>query len=298
MNVVDRPAFVDAAGETLFAVCSEPENPGRVGVILLPAGGYTFTPQRNRWGVDLAHRLASLGHTTVRFDWKGIGDSTGSVDTFALDRPAVEDAEAALTLLGSERRVLMGQCYGARTALAMAGTVDRLAGVVLISPPVRDHARGEGTATMKAYELSAGGYLKEGAKRLRPGMLTDRTELVRVARIGRAFLRARWQKATARFRTPDPTPWVSSPFLRQMEALITAATPTLLLYGSDENDFHEFTEARAGRLGGLLERGAATVALEVIPGSVHALDRVEVQQAVIDRIEAWVGALDGPAPQG
>ncbi len=291
MNVVDRPAFVDAAGETLFAVCSEPENPGRVGVILLPAGGYTFTPQRNRWGVDLAHRLAAQGHTTVRFDWKGIGDSTGTVDTFALDRPAVEDAEAALTLLDSQDRVLMGQCYGARTALAMAGSVERLAGVVLVSPPVRDHARGEGTATMKAYELSAGGYLKEGAKRLRPGMLTDRTELVRVARIGRAFLRARWKKATARFRTPDPTPWVSGAFLRQLEALITAGTPTLLLYGSDENDFHEFTEARTGRLGALLDRGATTVALQVIPGSVHALDRVEVQQAVITSVAAWLSGL-------
>lgn len=298
MNVVDRPIFVESGGETLFAIASDPSDPGPVGVVLLPAGGYTFTPQRNRWGVDLAHRLASAGYPTVRFDWKGIGDSTGSVDTFALDRPAIEDAFAALTLLESERRVLMGQCYGARTALAMAGSVERLGGVVLISPPVRDHARGEGTATMKAYELSAGGYLKEGAKRLRPGMLTDRTELVRIARIGRAFLRARWQKATARFRTPDPTPWVSGPFLRQLEALITAGTPTLLLYGSDENDFHEFTEARAGRLGELLDRGAASLSLEVIPGSVHALDRVEVQRAVIDTIEAWVGGLNGSRPHG
>jgi hypothetical protein len=169
--------------------------------------------------------------------------------------------------------------------------------VVLISPPVRDHARGEGTATMKAYELSAGGYLKEGAKRLRPGMLTDRTELVRVARIGRAFLRARWQKATARFRTPDPTPWVSA-LPASNGSPHRCRHATLLLYGSDENDFHEFTEARAGGSVVCSSGAAATVKLEVIPGSVHALDRVEVQQAVIDRIEAWVGALDGPDPQG
>lgn len=286
MNVVDRPLFVDVAGETVFAVRSEPETPGAIGVMLLPGGGYTFTPQRNRWGVDLAHRLAAAGYPFLRFDWQGIGDSTGSVDTFALDRPAVADARAALARLESPRRVLMGQCYGARTAMAMASDVERLAGVVLISPPVRDHARGEGTATMKAYEMSAGSYLKAGAGKLSPAMLTDRTELVRVLRIGRAFVRARWKKATARFRPPDPTPWVSAPFLHQLDALITSGIPTLLLYGSDENDYQEFTEARRGKLGALLAKPG--IQLEVVPGSVHALDRVEVQQAVIETVERWL----------
>lgn len=175
--------------------------------------------------------------------------------------------------------------------MAMAAGVERLAGVVLISPPVRDHARGEGTATKKAYEMSAGGYLREGASKLTLSMLTDRAEMVRVARIGRAFLRARWQKLTARFRTPDPTPWVSAPFLTQLERLIDDEVPTLLLYGSDENDFKEFTEAQQGRLGKLLQRGSASVSLEVIPGSVHALDRVEVQEAVISRVKAWLADL-------
>lgn len=289
MNLIDRPLFIEVEGETLFALRSDPVEPGPVGVLLLPAGGYTFTPQRNRWGVDLAHRLAAEGYPFLRFDWRGIGDSTGSVDTFALDRPAVADARAALGALPSQRKVLMGQCYGARTALAMAGEVSGLAGVVLISPPVRDHARGEGTATRKAYEMSAGSYLREGAGKLSISMLTDRTELVRLARIGRAFARARWKKATARFRTPDPTPWVSAPFLQQLAALISSGVPTLLLYGSEENDYQEFTEARQGRLGALLDSSA--IELEVIPGSVHALDRVEVQQAVIATVGAWLARI-------
>jgi pimeloyl-ACP methyl ester carboxylesterase len=191
----------------------------------------------------------------------------------------------------TDRVVLVGQCYGARTAMAMASEAERLAGVVLISPPVRDHARGEGTATKRAYEMSAGGYLKEGAKRLRWSMLTDRAELVRVARIGRAFVRARWQRLSGRFRAPDPTPWVSGPLLRQFEWLIDAGVPTLLLYGRDENDYHEFQEAQAGRLGRLLAGAGDSLRLEVVPGSVHALDRVEVQEAVIGATEAWLSSL-------
>lgn len=288
MNVTDTPMFIQSGSASLFAIGSKPAEPRDVGVVLLPAGGYTFTPQRNRWGVELSHRLASAGYESLRFDWEGIGDSTGSVDTFALDRPAATDAEAAVAALEAERAVLMGQCYGARTALAMAMDVDGLGGVVLISPPVRDHARGEGTATKRAYEMSAGGYLTEAAKRLSWSMLTDRAEMVRVARIGRSFLRARWQKLSARFRPPDPTPWVSKPFLQQMEQLLRSGVPTLLIYGRDENDFREFEEARAGKLGQLIESAGPSFALEVIPGSVHALDRVEVQEAVISLVERWL----------
>lgn len=288
MNVVDRPVFVGTAQETLFAIASEPETAGSLGVLLLPAGGYTFTPQRNRWAVSLAHRLASLGYPTVRFDWQGIGDSTGSVDTFSLAHPATIDARAALSILDTEGTILVGQCYGARTAMAMADSIDRLAGVVLVSPPVRDFARGEGTATKKAYELSMGGYLQEGMKRVHPRMITDRAELVRVARLARAFGRARWQRATARLRPPDPTPWVSAPFLRQLQFLADSEVPTLLLYGSDENDFKEFTEAKAGRLGQVLDHAPPTLEEVVVPGSAHAMDRVEIQTSVIEQVERWL----------
>lgn len=291
VRVVDRPVFIDSDGESLFAIASETGAPASTGVVLLPAGGYTFTPQRNRWAVDLAHRLAAAGYPTLRFDWQGIGDSTGTIDTFALHRPATVDAQAALSVLSADGQVLVGQCYGARTAMAMAGEVDRLAGMVLLSPPVRDFARGEGTATRKAYELSAGGYLKEGAKQLKLSVLTDRAQLVRIFRLGLAFVKVRWRKATSRFRAPDPTPWVSSPFLDQLETLMKSGVPTLLLYGADENDYREFTEARAGRLGMLLDASPATFALDVIPGSVHAMDRVEIQQAVVARIELWLKSL-------
>ena len=155
MKIVDQPFFVPRSDdEALFAIASQPESPGPCGVMLLPPGGYNCTAQGNRWAVTLAHRLASFGHRTVRFDWPGIGDSTGVVETFALHEPATADAEAVLSVLETDRRILVGQCYGARAALALAPNVDRLAGVAMLAPPVRDFERGDGTATRQAYELS------------------------------------------------------------------------------------------------------------------------------------------------
>lgn len=300
MTVVDQPAFVPLGDEALFAISSTADGPapsGR-GVLLLPAGGYTFTPQRNRWAVDFAHRLASAGYPTVRFDWQGIGDSTGSVDNFLLHQPGVAEAEAALSLLDADSHVLVGQCYGARTAMAMAGDMDTLAGVVLLSPPVRDFARGEGGASRRAYELSTLSYLKAGVAQFRPSHLTDRGQLERIGRLARTLARAKWRAATKRFRTPDPTPWVSKPFLDQLEVLIEAEVPTLLVYGAESSDYMEFEEARAGRLGDLLERGGSSVTIELIPGSLHdkllplkTAETIETQHQVRSGVEAWITSL-------
>lgn len=292
MTIVDRPVFVPLPDdEVLFAVASEPQAAGSCGVVLLPPGGYNLTPQVNRWAVDFAHRMASLGYPTVRFDWMGIGDSTGVVDTFSLHEPATAEAEAALTVLSTENCVLVGQCYGARTAMAMAGSIDRLAGVALLAPPVRDFKRGDGTATRQAYELSTWGYVREGIRRFEPSLLTERAQRERVVRLGRALFRVKWNSATARLRAPDPTPWVSPGFLAQLEQLVRAGVPTLLLYGSEENDYKEFTEARAGKLGEVLEKGSATVTVEVVPGSVHAAETVEIQQMVRSKVESWLLSL-------
>ena len=292
MTIVDRPLFVPLpSDETMFAVATQPDTPGPCGVVLLPPGGYNFTPGGNRSQWKFAHRLASLGYPTVRFDWQGIGDSTGEVETFALHEPATAEAEAAFGILGTEQCVLVGQCYGARTAMAMASTVDRLVGVALLAPPVRDFERGDGTATRQAYELSTWGYVKEGLKRFQWSILTDRTQRERTVRLARALFRAKWNGATARFRAPNPTPWVSDGFLEQLEYLVQKGVPTFVLYGSEENDYKEFTEARAGKLGEILENGSATVTLEIVPGSAHAAENEEIQQMVRSKVESWLLSL-------
>lgn len=298
MSVIDQPFFVPVDDDQLFAVSSQPDKPRQTGVLLLPAGGYIFTPQQNRWAFDFAHRMAANGYPTVRFDWAGVGDSTGAAEDFTLDRPATADATAALSLLTTTSCVLVGQCFGARTAMAMANQVKGLAGVALLSPPVRDFTRGDGTATRRAYEMSTTSYVTEGLKRLRPADLANRKQLLRLGRLGRALVTAKWRKATKRFRRPDPTPWASRPFLEHLAWLVDNEVPTLLAYGEESNDLKEFNEAKAGRLGELLARGSATVQIAVIPGSLHNKlvplntdDTTETQNLMSTTIENWVVGL-------
>lgn len=292
MTIVDRPMFVPVGDEAVFAVTSEPATAARQGVLLLAAGGHGFTGRSAR----LAHRLASQGFETVRFDWPGTGDSTGFVETFALHQPTTSEAEAVAALLDAESRVLIGQCYGARTAMAMAARVEGLAGVALLAPPVRDFARGDGTATRQAYTLSTWGFLNEGFRRLGPSMLTDRSQLARIGRVGQALIRAKWRRLTARFRAPNPTPWVSDAFLSQFGDLVSSGVPTLILYGEDENDYEEFDEARSGPLGKLLERGSSTVTVEIVPGSAHAAQTMATQELIMSKVEAWLSTLGPGAP--
>ncbi|MDP8957906.1 MAG: alpha/beta fold hydrolase, partial [Actinomycetota bacterium] len=132
------PVFFPAGGETLFGILTRPVGePKGVGVVLLAVRA-TF--HRNRVAVLLARRLAGLGFHVLRFDYHGLADSSGTA-TFHLDQPFVEDVEGAVRRMrqeGVERFVLVGQCFGARTALAAAARLDGIAGVVLVALPVLD----------------------------------------------------------------------------------------------------------------------------------------------------------------
>lgn len=138
----DIPAFFAVGDETLFGVLAEPvggEN-GKT-VTMLTGGGYVTSTHRNRAYVRLARRLTALGYRSFRFDYHGTGESTGTVDAFNLEEPFVEDLRGAISWLEGRsltQHVLVGSCFGARTALAAAPEVEELHGVVLISPPVRD----------------------------------------------------------------------------------------------------------------------------------------------------------------
>ncbi len=288
----EQPVFIAAPPGDLLAVVTQPTRPatGLVAVLLRGAGWRPSSGPR-RTQVRLARRLAASGLHCVRFSYHGVAESGGpSEEVFRLDQPFVEDLAAIGRWVGEQglRPVLVGNCFGARTALSYACHADETAGVALIVPPVHDF---------------------EVARRL------DRrpvSELARRATIGRAWAilrsparrralgrttRALTVVARHRFRPGGGTEpeWLSRGFRRELAALVERGIPVLIVYGDDDNYHRDFELARAGELGEIIARAGPRLEVAVVPGKIHGLTSIDTQEATIAAIERWVVASVVPA---
>jgi exosortase A-associated hydrolase 1 len=140
MNFVERPVLFDCDGERLVGIIAIPENAARVAVLVI-VGGPQYRAGAHRQFVKLARRLAGAGFPAMRFDYRGMGDSTGAARTFEECGP---DIAAAIHALRSncpavERVVLWGLCDAASAALDYwhSARDSRVAAMALLNPWVR-----------------------------------------------------------------------------------------------------------------------------------------------------------------
>lgn len=110
------------------------------GVVVI-VGGPQYRAGSHRQFVHLARALAAAGHPVLRFDVRGMGDSTGTLHTFEDITPDVGAAiDALLERESSVRRVVLwGLCDGASAALLyLHDRPDpRVQGLCLLNPWVR-----------------------------------------------------------------------------------------------------------------------------------------------------------------
>jgi alpha/beta superfamily hydrolase len=89
--------------------------------------------------VALAEAFAAVGFAVLRFNFRGVGRSTGH---YAEGIGEQEDAKAALGWLSAQpgidadRLFLAGYSFGARVTLLVASTDIRVRGFVVVAPPV------------------------------------------------------------------------------------------------------------------------------------------------------------------
>ena len=131
------------AGEPLLGIVSPAAQPGPVGVVIV-VGGPQYRVGSHRQFVQLARALAQAGFPVLRFDYRGMGDSAGTLRNF---EHAQDDIGAAIGALQAaqpdvQRVVLWGLCDGASAALLyLHETADpRVAGLALLNPWVRSEA--------------------------------------------------------------------------------------------------------------------------------------------------------------
>ena len=120
------------AGATLGASLDVADGP--IGVLIVTGGTQTRTGS-HRMLERLAAGLAGAGHPCLRFDRRGVGDSSSDDEGFEGSREDLLAAAAAFRTEAPHMRHLVGfgLCDGA-TALALFGAEAGLAGLVLANP--------------------------------------------------------------------------------------------------------------------------------------------------------------------
>lgn len=129
---------------TLWGILSLPGGPPHPTGVLIVVGGPQYRVGSHRQFVLLARSLARAGYATLRFDYRGMGDSSGEARDF---NSVTTDIAAAIRLLqqavpGVERIALWGLCDAASAALLYAGDArdSRVCGLCLLNPWVRSDA--------------------------------------------------------------------------------------------------------------------------------------------------------------
>ena len=154
MNWNEETVIFSCDNDALVGVLALPERPAPRGVLFV-VGGPQYRAGSHRQFTLLARHLAEAGIASLRFDYRGMGDSSGAARTF---EDAQEDIRCAVERLAArlpEPRaiVIWGLCDAASAALFYAPTDARIGGLVLANPWVRT-AEGLARAQLRHYYLA------------------------------------------------------------------------------------------------------------------------------------------------
>jgi len=143
----------DCAGAYLAGRLHRPDSPSELGLLIV-VGGPQYRAGSHRQFLYLARAAAQENFATLRFDYRGLGDSGGELKGFA---DIGDDIRSAIDALQARepairRVVLWGLCDAATAAAAYAPNDERVAGLVLANPWVYSTA-GAAQVRLKRYYL-------------------------------------------------------------------------------------------------------------------------------------------------
>ena len=136
MTIVTEPVRFPSGDLTLVGVLHRPQELGVPGVAVCHPHPLYSGDMENNVVVTLCRALAGGGMVTLRFNFRGVGESSGSYgDGFGegQDARAALDFLAGLAEVDSRRLGLAGYSFGALVALSAAE--ERARALAAISPP-------------------------------------------------------------------------------------------------------------------------------------------------------------------
>lgn len=149
----EQPVVFECDGDSLIGIIDHPERPIETGVVII-VGGPQYRAGSHRQFTLLARQLAEQGIASIRFDYRGMGDSEGDMRNFEdidADINAAIDTFTTQTP-GIKQIVLWGLCDAASAALYYGHTDPRVKGMILLNPWVHTEA-GAARARLKHYYI-------------------------------------------------------------------------------------------------------------------------------------------------
>lgn len=282
----DKPLVFALGAEQLVGVLTAPTEPAHDTALLVVVGGPQVRAGSHRQFVQLARHLASHGHATMRFDVRGMGDSSGTPAGFEQQD---EDIAAAIEELMRQRPevkrvVLWGLCDGASASLLyMQRTRDaRVGGLVLLNPWVRS-PQTLARATLRHYYTH---------RLLQPGFWRK----LLGGSVGMAAVRGWWQNyRTARQRVRLARGAEGVPFAARMaEGWRGFKGPILLVLSGDDVTAHEFAGHAASDPSWRGTLTAPSVQRVDLAGADHTFSGPDTGPQVLQLTLAWMRQHVGP----
>lgn len=271
--------------EWLYGVVHKPEKPSRTALIVV-VGGPQYRVGSHRQFVLLARHLARAGVTVLRFDYRGMGDSSGLERNF---EDVGEDIRAAIDCLSRRvptinEFVLWGLCDAASAILFYAAGDRRVSGIALLNPWVRTEQSVANTY-LRHYYLAR---LRDPALwgQLLQGKFPFGSALRSVWRVLRDAM-GRSRESTS---SETSAPRMRSLPDRMLEGLQRFRGRVLLVLSGDDitaNEFRYVTEHSHDWQRALAE--ARIVRRELAPAN-HTFSRREWRDQVSRWTEEWIGA--------
>lgn len=272
--------------DTLLGVLATPTGPRRPGPgVVIVVGGPQYRAGSHRQFTRLARALAAAGTPCLRFDVRGMGDSSGAQRSFeALDDDIAAALDAAQQAEPSaDGWVLWGLCDGASAALMYvdARRDARVRGLCLANPWVRSAESLARTHVQHYY----------GRRLLQPAfwrkLLTGGVGLGALRGLGSALRTAAASKAAP--ATPQ-----RGFVQRMLDGLRRFDGPVQLLLSGEDFTAREFVDL-CGRDGGWQQAVARGAVQRVeLPSADHTFsdhgDEAELQRQVL----AWLAARFAP----
>ena len=287
-SIGDQPVYIDSSGTELFGFFTRAEAPGRTTVLALTGGGWVPSTHRNRMWVRLSRSIRSGGLNTMRFDYRGVGESGGELRSFELESPDAGDVFDACSWLsnrGFHDVILFGSCFGGRSALGAAHAIPHLKALILSATPLEDYSSG-------ARPMSF--YVRKALTLTTLRRILSR--FPRYVRIARAKLGSSLTRAVRRSARERPENTVSSYYMRAFTEILVRGIPILLIFGEEDDQYAEYLTGLNGPFGEMIAAAGEQVTLRLAKGRLHGETSTNAQDSILSEATTWLremGFLSG-----